>query len=211
MGKAFLIIWFPIINSLVGFSQSNSKPVEKQNKFEELYDQLTFNILTRQADSSVYWFIKKYYPYLTVPSRVTGWTSYPPGPVREYELTVHSIKFRKHPYFNADFRMGRLDLESQEEKEGTPTLSGVYVWFMFDSYAKALKAFVKLCGMFQKVSTNHKVTKVKGRIVAEYVHSQEVFPDDVYIVMSEDEIYPDRYKILFGIGAYKDNKELNRY
>ena len=183
----------------------------KQDKFEELFNQLSFNIFNYQPDSTIYWFIKKYYPYLTAPHQNTGWTAYPPGPVPDFKETVHSVKFKRHPYFDADYKIGRLDIETQEEKEGICSLSGISLSFLFDAKSKADTAFRKLCNMFGKVGSEKKVYTVKGRPIAECSATKMGFQRNVYFVLMPDEVYPNRFEIKLKFIGYKYDIELNKY
>jgi hypothetical protein len=175
------------------------------NKFDDLLNKMTFNIFIRQPDSSIHWFIKKYFPYLTKPLNNHGWTSYPRGPIPDYQPTIHSLIFTEHPYLDITFKEGRLDIETREEKEGKLSLWRIHLWFMFNTYSQAKTSFKKLCGLFEKVCMNQKLLEENGRTIAEYSVDKKEMKESVYFVMTEDELYTGRYKILFGIGEFNDD------
>jgi hypothetical protein len=45
--------------------------------------------------------------------------------------------FKKHPYFNAEFKEGRLDILASEEKGGWAGVRDFQLWFMFDTKKEA--------------------------------------------------------------------------
>ena len=185
-------------------------PFDNLSKFEILSDQMFFNIFIHKPDQLVIAFIKKYYPAFAKKYKPTGWTIYPPGPFPEYEYTVHSFKFRKHPFFDAPYKEGRLDILSMEEKNGRPGVTDFHLWFLFHSKKDATTGFKILCKMFDQVSNHKKVSEFHGRRKAEYADLKvEVIPNDVEFVLAEHELYKGRYKLFFRLGAYTYSDSYN--
>lgn len=195
MGRFFLIIFFFMSNSLNGFGQLN--------KFDELSNQMFFNIFVNKPDSVVFDFVKKYFPAFTEKFEPGGWTMYPPGPPPELFYTTHSLKFMKHPHFNAKFREGRLDIFASEEKEGHAGVTDFQLWFMFDTKKDADAAFNQLVKMFEKVSIQKTVEKNEGKRIAHLSDRKEMkATNSVELILTADELHKGKYKLFFRIGAY---------
>jgi hypothetical protein len=194
---------FIIIAFFLMTSQSNS--FGQFSKLDELSYKMFFNIFIREPDSSVFDFVKKYFPAFTekVESGSGGWTMYPPGPRPILQYTIHSLKFDKHPFFDAKFREGRLDISASEEKEGRPGITGFDLWFMFDTKKDADAALKKLSNMFAALSTKKKITKKNDKIIAQYSGQIELEnTSGVFFVLTKDELYDGKYKLLFKIGSF---------
>jgi len=121
--RLLLIILLLMANSSFG----------QNSKVWVLGEKMFFNIFNHNPDSSVYDFIKKYFPIYTEEPYQGGWTMYPPGPMPVYQITMHSLLFTKHPYFDAKFKEGRLDLLSKEKEGEGPGLTDFHLWFFFDN------------------------------------------------------------------------------
>jgi hypothetical protein len=139
----------------------------QSNKFYELADKMFFNIFAHKPDSSVLFFIEKYFPAFSKEFRPGGWTVNPADPP-ELQSTVHSLIFTHHPYFNAKFKEGRLELFSSETKNGRPGITDFQLWFMFDTKKDASDAFAKLSDMFNNLSKRKNIVEKDGKIIAEY-------------------------------------------
>lgn len=170
-----------------------------------------FNIIGHKPDSCVFDFVKEYFPAFTKPYKPGGWTMYPPGPIPKLEYTVHSLRFARHPYFDARFREGRLDILASEIKgTGHPGPIDFQLWFMFDNKTDAQYAFNKLSNMFDSVSKSKKIFQRNGRTVAEY--SDQTTLDDsnsVQFILTEDELLDNKYKLFFRLGSITYTKSYN--
>jgi hypothetical protein len=173
------------------------------NKFDELSNKMFFNIFINKPDSTVFDFVKTYFPGFTKEHKAGGWTIYPNRPIPKFYYTVHSLKFKSHPYFDAKFREGRLDLLASEEKDGRPGVTDFQLWFMFDSEADAKTAFKKLSKMFDTLSQSKNIYKRNNKTIAEY-SDKPVFNEfnSVQIILTNDELYDNKYKIFFRIGCF---------
>lgn len=162
-----------------------------------------FNIFVYKPDSSVYDFVKRYFPAFTEKYEPGGWIMYPPGPPPQLTYTVHSLMFKKHPFFNAKFREGKLDILASEEKDGRRGVRDFQLWFMFSSKAEAQKAYDKLTGIFEKVSKSKRIQEKDGKTIAEYFDKSDTKNSNgVIIILTKDEILNNRYKLFFRDGNY---------
>lgn len=166
-------------------------------------NKMFFDIFIHKPDSSVFDFVKKYFPAFTEKHEPGGWTIYPPGPPPQLQYTVHSLKFNKHPYFEAKFREGRLDILASEEKEGRPGVTDFQLWFMFDTIDDAQTAFTKLSNMFDTLCKSKKRFQLGNKSIAEY-SDQPLFDEvnSVQIILTNDELYDNKYKLFFRIGSF---------
>jgi len=173
-------------------------------EFEKLKQEMFFNIYAFNPDSSVIDFVQKYYPIFCSPPERHEWAIYPPEEeVPQFMNTVHSLIFKQHPFFECKFREGRLDFITSETKNGGRGPQGLRLWFMFDSKTDALVAFNKLKSNFNKVSTIKKITQKNGRIIANYTDKEILLrTNSVEFILTNDELYDNKYKIMFRIGSF---------
>jgi hypothetical protein len=183
-----------------------SNSLSQITKFDELSHKMFFNIFINKPDSSVFDFVKKYFPAFTKEYESGGWTIYPPNPP-ELQYTVHSLKFNQHRYFDTKFREGRLDIFASEEKGGRSGVTDFQLWFMFDNKVDAQNAFTKLSKMFDPLSKSKKVFQRKGKTVAEY-SDQPILEDtnSVQFILTKDELQDNKYKLFFRIGSFTYSK-----
>ncbi len=173
------------------------------SKFDELSNKMFFNIFVHKPDSSVYDFVKKYFPAFTEKYEPGGWTMYPPGPPPELQYTIHSLKFKKHPYFESKFREGRLDILASEEKNGRCGVTDFQLWFMFDTKDDAQTAFNKLSNLFEALSKSKKTFELNNKSVAEYSDQLEFDEiNSVQVILTNDELHENKYKLFFRIGSF---------
>lgn len=173
------------------------------SKFDELASRMFFNIFIHKPDNSVFDFVKRYFPYFTEKFEPGGWTMYPPGPIPEVIHTVHSLMFKKHPLFDAKFREGRLDIMASEEKDGRRGVTDFELWFMFDTKKEATNVFEKLSTMFDTLSSSKKITKIKGKIIAQYSNQPDLEDaNGIFFVLTKDELYDEKYKMLVKFGSF---------
>jgi hypothetical protein len=176
---------------------------EQNSKVWALGEKMFFNIFNHNPDSSVYDFIKKYFPIYTEEPYQGGWTMYPPGPMPVYQSTMHSLLFTKHPYFDTKFREGRLDLLSKEKEGEGPGLTDFHLWFFFDNKNDADEAFAKLSSMFEKLSIHKKIFNRDGRKVAHYSDGEEMGGmNTAEFILTTDELHENKYKLFFRLGAF---------
>ncbi|MBS1915744.1 MAG: hypothetical protein JST87_05665 [Bacteroidetes bacterium] len=185
------------------FMSNHTISIGQINKFDSLANEMFFNIFIYKPDTSVFDFVQKYFPGFTKPFKQGHWTIYPPGPPPELEYTVHSIKFKKHPYFDAKFREGKLDILASEEKGGRPGVTDFQLWFMFDNKPDAQNAFDMLSKMFDTLSKSKKIFQKNDKTVAEYC-DKTIFNEatSVEFILTNDELQDDKYKIFFRLGSF---------
>jgi len=162
-----------------------------------------FNIYIHEPDTLVLPFIKKYYPHFTEKRDSSGWTMYPDIEIPEYYPVVNSFQFSKHPFFEPRFRVGQLDILSNNTKDGKPwSIRDSHLWFYFDNKQDAEAAFEKLCSMFGNASKVKKIFDKSGRKVAQYSIQDEIeIVGTVEFILTEDELYPEKCKLFFRMGA----------
>jgi hypothetical protein len=199
MSRIIFLALFSISSCVDSFGQSS--------KFDTLVDELYFNIFKGKPDTSIFPFLKKYFPVLTKEHNKPegGWTMYPPGPPPKFFFTVHSFIFSKHPYFNTKFRQGQIDFTCSELKEGAAGIHDVKLWFVFDSKNDAFDAFEKLCNMFDPLSKTRDVQRNEERVTAKYSTETDFQSyNSVIIVLAKDELHDGRFKLLFKTPNYTD-------
>jgi hypothetical protein len=173
------------------------------SKFDEVSNRMFFNIFLHKPDSSVFAFIKRYFPYFTEKYEPVEWTIYPPGPIPEVINTIHSLMFKEHPFFDAKFREGRLDIMASEESDGRRGVTDFQLWFMFDTKKEANNAFKKLSTMFDTLSSNKKVTKIGDKTIAQYSNQADLEDaNGIFFILTKDELYENKYKMLVRFGSF---------
>ena len=177
--------------------------IRQPSKFYELSQEMFFNILIHKPDSSVFDFVTKYFPYLAKPFKPGGWTIYPAGTPPVLQYTIHSLKFTRHPYFDAKFREGRLDILSSEEKDKPAGPTDFHLWFIFDKRQDALKAFEKLSKMFKRISKSKNIYRKNGKTIVEYSEQAEFdYFNSVQFILTKDELHNNKYKLFFRLGSF---------
>lgn len=169
-------------------------------KFDELTNNLLLRIPTQKSDSATTGFLKKYVPFLVTKSEPGGWSAYPPeADTTPDVLTIHSYIFEKHPFIDIDMQEGRLDLLTREKNGKLNGLRTYYVTFIFNSKQKAEQEFEKICKQYDSVSTSKKVIEKGGKKVAAYnADSGDKWLKQVEFILTQDELFDDKYKIIFG-------------
>ena len=173
--------------------------VGQTNKFEELVDKIFFKIMSYQSDSTTLKFIKKFVPQLATKPKPGGWTVYPPNmDTTPRYLVLHSLYFTKHPYLDFNFREGRLDIFTQERFAKLAGLYDIDIWLMFDKIEDANLAFDKLTKLFGSASTTKNIFQGKSKTIASFEDStSRRFPNSIQFVLTQDELYDNKYKIFF--------------
>jgi hypothetical protein len=182
------------LNRFIGFSDTS-----QIGKVDELGNKLFFNILNHHPDSSVYGFVERYFPSFTKPAVKGGWTSYPLGAIVPlYDTTIHSLRFKKHPYFEAKFQEGILEFFTLENKNQSPGITDLQILFIFDNYQDAHNAFQGLCDSFSKFSKTQK-SEISGRKIIAHYSDLKDYEDPFYneIILLPDELNDGWYKIIF--------------
>ena len=143
-----------IILSIPYFFCTNAHP--QVSRFDSLWDQLTFNIYTGKPDSVVLPFLKNHFPYLAKTPESGGWTvhsSMDGTPIPTPQHGMHSLRILKHPFFNSMHAGARLDLLTQEWKEGPPGIEATRVWIYFASKAELEAARKEVINKFEAIGS----------------------------------------------------------
>jgi hypothetical protein len=196
MKYTFIAMLFFSLNVKVANSQSS--------KFDELNDKLFFNIFIHKPDSSVFAFIQRYFPEFTNPPYSGGWTISPPEyPLEEVLKTEHTFIFRKHPFFDFVFEEGRLKISASEAKSLLPRITHTNLCFTFNSKKEAENGLVNLLNIFKGVIKSRKLINLKDKKVILISDKSKVTISDCdEFVLFKDEVFENKYKILFQLGAF---------
>lgn len=124
------------------------------SKFDTLLDALMFNIYTGNPDSVVLPFLKNHFPYLAKTPKPGGWTMYPPGPVEIPEHGMHSLRVAQHPFIKTEHIGARLDLLTQEWKEGPPGIEGTRIWVYFRDRTQLEAARKRIVKLFKVIGSD---------------------------------------------------------
>jgi len=188
---------------------SVSPALLENSKFDILKNEMFFNILVFDPDSSVIDFVRKYFPIYCSMPKPGKWTIYPAEPTK-FMKTAHSLFFIQHPHFHAKFREGKLDFISLETNDTGRSIQFLQLWFMFDSKNDAMIAFKELSAMFNKVSKEKKITEEKDKIIASYTDQDHLSrSNSVQFVLTNDELYENKYKMLLRMESNIDPGKSN--
>lgn len=131
--------------------------------------QLFFNIFKEKPDTAISDFLKRNVPAFY--EKKTGTAHTRPATAVQYE--IHSFLFRQHPYFNAVFTVGKLELYCQHDGDaGGAQIYDVKLWFEFDKQAEAEMAFSKLVETLIPFSTEKQFSSSNGAQKAEFTDSK---------------------------------------
>ena len=169
-----------------------------QNKmFKELSNKLELNAFAYgKTDSATFEFLKIYIPYLTKePPKGISFTP----PISEgAQHSMHSIIFKKHPYFDFKISEGRLDFLTVEVEGGGVVIIDTKLWLMFNNKSDAEIAFKTLTQLFNPISEQKNISESNGRKIAKFVGKKPADEfDKAKIILTTDEIDSTKYKILF--------------
>lgn len=196
MSKKTFIVILLFFSTIQSFSQMSS--------FDILKEKMFFNIFINKPDTVVANFISKYFPGFCSPPINNNWAIYPKEEdLYQIERTEHSLFFNYHPFFNCKFKLGKLEFSSTEGKGFQRGVSDFKLWFMFDSKTDALDAFNKLKDMFDEVSHAKKIFKKSNKLIAQFTDEANLNrANSVEFILTEDELYDNKYKIMFRIGSF---------
>ena len=169
-----------------------------QNKmFKELSNKLELNAFVySKTDAATFEFLKIYIPYLT--KKLPKGISFTPPVGLNAQRSMHSIIFKKHPYFDFKISEGRLDFLTVEVDGGTIVITDTKLWLIFDNRNDAEITFKKLTDLFSPLSEQINISEANGRKIAKFVGKKPADEfDRAKIMLTTDEIDPTKYKILF--------------
>ena len=96
-----------------------------------------------------------------------GWSAYPPNDdIATFDLAIHSLVLKKHPFVDFDMLEGQLNLQTKEKNGEFRRLRNYYVTFLFNSKQKAAYAFDKLCKQYDSVSASKNIVRKADREIA---------------------------------------------
>ncbi len=169
------------------------------HSFHSITNDILLRIHSYETDSLTKKFIKKYIPFIAdKPKENLGWTAYPPITDTAPVFSVgHSLTFKSHPYIEIGAKECRLDFLTNEQSNTVIGYKTFYVTFYFDDKQSGVKAFKMLCKQYDRISNVKKLTKRKGKQFASYKNDKEI-SDQVEFILTEDDFYVHKYKIIFG-------------
>lgn len=194
MFRKFILICL-LLGSLFTIVQGQSLTVENYT------NQLLFNIFKVKPDSSIIPFLQLYTPSLLQRKLsnpeigVTNGTN----EQKEFTIEIHSFMFTKHPFFNATFTSGKLELLCQHYTN----LKGVQVydvklWFEFDTQPEAEMAFSRLVETFIPISSLKRFSSSNGAQKAEFSDTKTTKGfNKIQFRLTADNLDRHRFKILF--------------
>lgn len=185
MPRSVLVVFFILAASF----QLRAQALTVETYSQELF----FNIFRDQPDTSIRPFLRLYTPSLLAKNENL------PAPAGKPSLEVHSYIFTKHPFFNASFTNGRLELFCQRypEPRGVQVFD-VKLWFEFDTQEEAETAYSKLIQTFSPIATQQKKFSVSGAIVAQFTDTKGTKGfNKVQIRLTADNLDRRHFKILF--------------
>jgi hypothetical protein len=127
-------------------------------------NQLLFNIFKEQPDTGIRNFLRLYAPtlYPKIPASANA-ASAIGNSQHSYTPEIHSFIFTKHPFFNASFASGKLELYCQHFNDSRGVqVYDVKLWFEFDIQQEAEIAYSKLIETFIPISSNKKIDSMNG-------------------------------------------------
>lgn len=185
---------------LVFIFSTITQSYSQMNDFDALFNKMFFNIGTINPDITVVDFLYKYYPFFLLHKQEKHqWVMYPDqDSLPKMMKTIHSLVFTHHPFFDCKFREGRLDIVSEESREGPRSIREMRLWFMFNTKKDAVEAFNQLKIIFKDVCESKNILNDNnnGRLVANYADKEFPFRG-VRFILTNDELYDKNYKILF--------------
>mgnify|MGYP003479779869 FL=1 len=169
--------------------------------FYSLTNDILLRIYSYETDSVNKKFLKKYVPFLAEkPKDNVVWTAYPPIVDTTPTYTVgHSITFAKHPFIDIEASECKLEFLTNEQSNKITGYKTFYITFSFDDRPKAIKAFKLLCKQYDKVSNTKKLTTKQGKKFAFYQNDNvNKLYTQVEFILTQDDFYSNKYKIIFG-------------
>ena len=187
--------------------------LSQNNKFEDLSNEMFFNIFIHKPDSSILEFVNKYYPSYVSVTDSGGWTVYPPQ--KSYEEVFkaeHTFIFYKHPFFDFTFREGRLEFLSTETNDLFPRISRPTLCFSLNSKVDAEKLLLKFINIYRDFAKNKKVINdEEKRVVLLSKDSQFTRTNCIEIILLKDNLFKGNYKVLFRLGAFTYDKSYYKF
>lgn len=188
---------------IVGIILIFSDRSDAQATMDSYTKKLFFNLFTAEPDTSIRGFLKLYVPVLYNNPMPGKWTSYAPADTSRTHEEMHAFFFKKHPFLTGKFENGHLDI-SCKRYEGTQimqNITGIRLWFEFDTIEDAELVFSRLVDMFILVSTNKRINTINGAPRAAFVNTDDKTGfTKVQVVMVADNIGVHKYKVLFEAG-----------
>lgn len=174
-----------------------------QATMDDYTKRLFFNLFTGKPDTSIRGFLNLYIPALSHTKTPGKWINYAPADTTHAHEEIHSFIFKNHPFINEKFARGRLDFSCRryEGAQVMQNITGIQLWFEFDTLEEAEVVFARLVEMFILVSSNKKITTINGLPRAAFINTNNPTGfSKVQVIMMADTISVHKYKVLFETG-----------
>lgn len=162
-------------------------------------NQLLFNIFKEQPDTAIRNFLRQYAPSL-YPNKKTATNAEPTTVNNQHSFTpeIHSFIFSNHPFFNASFASGKLELYCQHFNDVLGIqVYDVKLWFEFDMQQEAEIAYSKLIETFIPISSNKKYDSMNGFMRGQFTDANNAKGfNKIQFRLTADNL-THRFKILF--------------
>jgi hypothetical protein len=175
--------------------------IGQTSTFRSLTNDILLRIYSYETDSVTKKFLKKYVPILAdKPNVNVGWTAYPPNVDTTPTFTVgHSITYAKHPFVDIGAKECKLEFLNNEKANVFTGYKTFYITFYFDDRQKAINGFKLLSKLYDKVSKTKKlISKNRKKIVFYTNDIDDILFDKVEFILTQDDLYGHKYKIIFG-------------
>ncbi|MEO8713145.1 MAG: hypothetical protein ABI405_13520 [Parafilimonas sp.] len=179
MKLVFCLCYFLIFKAQLSMAQLTN--------FDKLINQLHFNVLTVDPDSSINDFLEKNVPTYAKKSKNGTWKAMAPtSDVSSFSYDIDTFSFTSHPYFHERFSRGSFLFLIKKESGKFSNLSGMYLSFDFESKDDAKHACNKLVDSFKLISTKQEVDYVgQMRILRFFDNDKNTIYQPVLIIERE--------------------------
>jgi hypothetical protein len=169
--------------------------IARNRRFDILWHALMFNVYTGTPNPIILPFLKNHFPYLAKHPEPAGWTMYPPGPVIIPQHGMHSLRVDRHPFIKAKHTGARIDLLTQEWKEGPPGLEAIRIWIYLDSKAQAKAACNQIVKKFRNIGAQTKRLSYTNKETITIKDPDEDHRESLTIILKKAS-KPNEYSIL---------------
>lgn len=179
-----------------------------QNKFDELYNKMFFNIFTPQPDTVVTVFLQNYFPYLLKRTDKIRYKISAPDTNIISNDAIHTFIFYQCPFFEFKFEEGHLEILTSEAKGFLPRIKQSNLRFVFENKSDAENALKVMMLKFDQVSTQKKMIRKGGKKIVLYTDQPLLKNTNcIQFILMRDELYDKKYKILFSFGSFTFSNE----
>ncbi|RYD69843.1 MAG: hypothetical protein EOP53_26465 [Sphingobacteriales bacterium] len=181
----------------------------QKTQFAQLVGKMYFNVFERNPDTQIQPFIQKYFPAFLKWSKDenAGWAyTLKSTEFANVDTTAHSFIFTNHPVVRTKFIKGHFDFETYESKKEKPLISNWSLYFCFDNYNDAIVCFDSIYKIFEPLSKDKVNFTRNNRRIAQLTNNSKISDTNcVELVLVDDDLLEDRYKVYFQYGRHYQN------